>query len=460
MKFGLFITIGLMFMGCAGSVSQITGEEETVKTKKVRIQTETKPSMVPQNKGRATTAPAIKSDTAVPIASSTIQTSGATDVQDAIDAEKNGNLDKAESILSASSSNPAVKCDLAIIKYRKGMYGDASRLARDAVQSMKTDSCLKVAFNAGIAQHDFNGLANFLSTYVASHPKSITAANFAARVLIFQGKPSEAVRRAKQVLKRAETNIDVMKTLAMAYMVMKRYDATRFVIAQIREIKKDDADSMDMMGHILLNTGKKRAAILMFSDAVKADPGLYDAWINLGLLNLDAGDYDDAETEFKTAIKLMPGRVEGYIDLGTLLTKTVKFSEARKVLHKGLEVSPNNALIYFNLGIIELSDKPADIDRPEHYRKAIVWFKKYQENTSYISSSDAVYKYMDEAKRMAQQQELLMQQMQQTPKAPAQPAPEKKAEPKPAAQPPDATPVPKPATDTQGTTPANTGGKK
>lgn len=470
MKSGLFIMVGVLLFGCAGSVSQITGEQEVatvaqakpgkIKPEKKQVSVPVKPAVnnkankVAVNNKNNAVAPVGQANPAMSF------DSGKEVVQQAVTAAAN-DLNRADSILATDSRSPVVEYNRAIVKYRLGKYADAFRLARAAVGDMKApDACLGVVFDAGIAGRDFSGLSNFLSGYAANHPKSIVAANLVARVLIFQGRPSEAVRRAKQVLKRAETNIDVMKTIAMAYMTMKRYDAARFVIVQIREIKADDPDSMDMMGHILVNTGKKRVAIAMFADTVKAAPGMYDAWVNLGLLNMDAGDYDDAEKQFRTAIKLMPGRVDAYIDLGTVLTKVVRFADARKVLNKALEVSPGNPLVYFNLGVIELSDKPADMDRPEHYRKAIVWFKKYQENTKFLPSSDPVYKYMDEASRMARQQELIMQQMQQTPKEPAKPTPKPKAVPKPATSGIPTKTAPKPAPVPQGSGQTNTGGKK
>jgi len=446
-KSGLFIAIGVMFLGCAGSVSQVTGEQAPTNVQKNKPDKEKKQAIVTDKPIVSTNK--IEGQKKEGQQNNTLDAgqpkpnvsygSGKELVQQAMVAANAGDLHKADSILSAGgTSSPLVKCNMAVIKYRLGRYPDAFKLARTAVQDMKdAGRCLKVAFDAGVAERNFNGLSNFLSGYVSKHPKSIVAANLAARLLSFKGRASEAVRRAKDLLKRDETNIDVMKTIAMAYMSMKRYDAAKFVIAQIQEIDKDDPDSMDMMGHILIRTNKKREAIAQFGDVIKAAPGMYDAWVQLGLLNLDAGDYQDAETQFRTAIKLMPGRVEAYINLGTLLTKMVRFDEARKVLNKALELSPDNPLAYFNLGIIELSDKPADMDRPEHYRKAISWFKKYQEHTKFLSGSDTVYKYMDEAKRMAKQQELLMQQIQQVPKEPdnkpvAKPVPEKDMQQKPA----------------------------
>jgi len=371
-------------------------------------------------------------------------------INQAAQAADAGDLGGAETALEpVVGTSPKAKCALAVVRFRQGRYADAARLAEDAVGRLKkADKCLQVLFDARVAQRDYTELANFLSTYANRHPESVTAANLAVRVLIYQDKPSEAVRRAKDVLKHAETDIDVMKTLAMGYLAMKRYDAARFVIAQIQEINKEDPDALDMLAWILVKTGKKRAAIPLFMQAIEKAPHLYDARIELGLLNMEAGDYQPAEEQFRAAIKLMPGRVDAYIDPGTLLTKVLRFDEARKVLHKALEISPNNALAYFNLGVVDLSDKPADFDRPEHYKKAIAWFKKYQEHAGYVSSNDPVYKYIDEAKRMAQQQELLLQQMQQVPKEQQQPAPQPEPaheKEQPAPQPaPDAKPTGKP----------------
>ncbi len=468
----LWFVIPVFVLGCGGSVAEVAGERMPAK---VEVQKTTQAKSQPKPNGKQQQKDEKKAvENATPNQGRNMaqvpDNSGAPSVPDAGEADTGvvaqaaaaaaaGDLQRADSILSSSGNDPVAKCNDAVVKYRLGKYADAAELARSAIEGLKkTDKCLNVLFSADVARHNYTELYNFLNRYASSHPKSITAANLAARVLIYQGKPSEAVRLAKNVLKRAETNIDVMKTIALGYMAMKRYETTKFVLTQIQDINKNDPDALDMMAHILLKTGKKRDAIPIFEEALKHNPNLYDARIQLGLLYMAAGDYTGARQQFEDAIKLMPGRVEGYLGLGTVLTKMVKFDAARKVFHKALQVSPDNPYAYFDLGIIELSDKPTGMDRPEHYRRAIKWFKKYQANAKYLSSNDPVYKYMDEAKRMAIQQEQLLKQLQQVPKTPPQPqqTPPQQKEPQNKQQ----NTTPPPAQNSGGSNQGNQGGKK
>jgi len=277
------------------------------------------------------------------------------------------------------------------------------RWARKAVeQSRGAEKPVRLYRDLLVQSGRLDTLRSDLESLVRSYPDSIPLGNALARVRIEQGRPAEGLSAASELLKKDETNLDVMKTIALAYLAMQRTEAARLVLNQVLESTRD-AEVLDLLGQIAMRDGEPRKAIASFQEAIQRDPGLADAHLNLGVLYHDAGDYEAAIAEFQAAIRLLPGYRDAHLDLGNSLRKLGRFAEAEEAYRKALKLDPDCADCYFNLGVAALEARPAERDEPGHYRKAMEYFTKYKAaRRGPPRRDDPVDKYVDEARRMAE----------------------------------------------------------
>ncbi|MBW2974833.1 tetratricopeptide repeat protein [Candidatus Woesearchaeota archaeon] len=85
----------------------------------------------------------------------------------------------------------------------------------------------------------------------------------------------------------------------------------------------------------------------------------YKAYNNLGLIYDIMGEQEKAVIELKKAIEFNPSLTKAHMDLGIVYAKTGEFDMAFRELNKALEINPNIADIHYNLGILykHLGDK-------------------------------------------------------------------------------------------------------
>jgi tetratricopeptide (TPR) repeat protein len=85
------------------------------------------------------------------------------------------------------------------------------------------------------------------------------------------------------------------------------------------------------------------AAVKQYRKAIQLYPKYSAAYLDLGLLHLDMGKFDDAQSELQSANELNPNNPGGFLALGALLNRQKKFDDAEKALTHGLQLNPEVA---------------------------------------------------------------------------------------------------------------------
>jgi len=94
--------------------------------------------------------------------------------------------------------------------------------------------------------------------------------------------------------------------------------------------------------------------------------GLYDA----GAAYLRLNQLDRAETSFTDAVKMDPGLADAFNALGVVMTKRRRYDEALELYNKALELNPNDAGFRINLALTyHLQGRGADAEQV--YREAV-----------------------------------------------------------------------------------------
>ena len=141
---------------------------------------------------------------------------------------------------------------------------------------------------------------------------------------------------------------------------------------QIRQI--DDLEAVAMFysnrGAELLRQGDEPGALPWLEIAVRIDPELPQAWVNLGVAQRRAGQMPRAEASYRRALDANPETLAAYQNLSALLQIQRRGEEAAALLALTDRKSNRNPFSYLALGDLALHEKRrAEAER--YYRRAL-----------------------------------------------------------------------------------------
>jgi Flp pilus assembly protein TadD len=100
----------------------------------------------------------------------------------------------------------------------------------------------------------------------------------------------------------------------------------------------------------VLQAGQARAALPWLEKAIRLDPALGSAWVNLGVARRRTGDLEGAEAAYRQALVVAPGTASAYENLAALLRLRGQTREAAGLLALAARLSGGNPFNYLNLG--------------------------------------------------------------------------------------------------------------
>jgi cytochrome c-type biogenesis protein CcmH/NrfG len=109
-------------------------------------------------------------------------------------------------------------------------------------------------------------------------------------------------------------------------------------------------------------SGVDTARIQELTQKIKQNPNDFDSIVELGNLNFDQKNYDDAINLYKKALEIRPGAANVRTDMGTAMFYQNRFDEAVAEFQTILKSDPNDAQALFNLGVTMLHGK----NDPQH----------------------------------------------------------------------------------------------
>ncbi len=107
-----------------------------------------------------------------------------------------------------------------------------------------------------------------------------------------------------------------------------------------------------------------------YSNAIKINSRLADAYFNRGLILIDMKKYEQAAQDFSEVIKMEPRAVDAYCNRGNAYFNLGKNDSALRDYEAALEMDPNDADLYFNRAIV-LLDKGDESAAMADFRKAL-----------------------------------------------------------------------------------------
>jgi tetratricopeptide (TPR) repeat protein len=108
-------------------------------------------------------------------------------------------------------------------------------------------------------------------------------------------------------------------------------------------------DAMAKGEDLLFKKHDPRASLDEFRRAAKLDPWFGDAYMLLGLAQMQLQQWSDAQWAFEEAAKVEPGNAKAYLGAGSALNEEKNYPEAQKALQRSLEIRPDSAEAHYEL---------------------------------------------------------------------------------------------------------------
>jgi tetratricopeptide (TPR) repeat protein len=134
-----------------------------------------------------------------------------------------------------------------------------------------------------------------------------------------------------------------------------------------------DAASLDDLYDVAKGyraAGDREKAKLLYRIMAESAPSSAKGWHGLGSLELEGRLGDLGDREFREALRIDPGMLAARLDLAESLFRRGDLGGARRGLEEALALAPANAQVLNNLGV--LAEREGDADRARaYYRRAL-----------------------------------------------------------------------------------------
>ena len=178
------------------------------------------------------------------------------------------------------------------------------------------------------------------------------ARNILAAAAIEREDWDAAIRHARNVLLGDPENANAYLNLAIAYFKQGLLDQALLVATTALERRPDAAALHNVLGLIHLERDDSRNATASFLSALKQDPMLIDAKLNLGALELAYGDFSAALKRFDEVLKVRPKDSMLVMSRAVALRGLERFDEASKGYEKALALDPKDPSPLYNLCVL------------------------------------------------------------------------------------------------------------
>lgn len=163
------------------------------------------------------------------------------------------------------------------------------------------------------------------------------------------GKPAEAERIYRDILKRDPGNVDALRLLAQAASSQKQHKDAEVLLKRALELAPDFGRAMaDLVGN-QLELEKTKEALEYAQRLVKIGSDNPDTFVLLGSAFSASGHYDDAIVAYRQALKKSPEHPGALSGLGHNLKTIGRQDEAIAIYRQCIRSNPFFAEIYWSL---------------------------------------------------------------------------------------------------------------
>jgi tetratricopeptide (TPR) repeat protein len=276
----------------------------------------------------------------------------------------------------------------------------------------------------------------FLAGKQSQNPDSVRLLVYLAEVKSIEGDSPGCQQLAQQALAKQPDFRDAMVAIARDYYRGHRWDLAKYALQAILDGPDDgsipprdkgNADALLLRALIERESGDRKHALLDFEQAATRRPDLFEAYINLGEMKLQAGNATEAQGPLERAVRYAPNESVAHLDLGDCYRLLGRPGDAKKELDKATSIDSTLAGVHYDLGLLYLfsPNVPGVLGQDDQLSKAIQELETYRSMRNARSvkgPGDDVDELLSTAKRKQSELQLKKQAATAPPPAAAAPA--------------------------------------
>ncbi len=149
----------------------------------------------------------------------------------------------------------------------------------------------------------------------------------------------------------ADENQEMRKAELLAYAEegLENYEAAQAHIEQVLAMNPDHAPALNLKGILAYRNNDRHSAEKYFKRAIDADPGYGEPYTNLGMLQLEADQQEEALKSFEKGFRLTPTDLDIATNYHTLIAGIAEYEKAENVARDAAFLYPNNQKIKYML---------------------------------------------------------------------------------------------------------------
>lgn len=341
------------------------------------------------------------------------------DLDQALQAARQGNRDRAVDRLQNLVGDPSggflAAFNLGVIYEGEADYAQAARrysqaLGKNPDFSPALLNLVRIYLRLGQVQD----AAKIADKYAELRPDNMSHRGVALEIALHQGKYEEVIQKAKQILRRDETNVSAMLVMAQANMQLGRHELAEAILQRVRELDPNLPEVYFKYAQIRAGRDEITEAITLYERAIELRPDYPEAHNNLGVLFQQAGDYRAAADQFSAAIAASPDFKQAYLNLGNAQKGLGDFSAAEASFKRALKLDPRYDKALFNLGVLFLDSDVPGSDKIGRLNISLDYFGQYKNVlASAAGKNDPADKYIQEARKAIEAEKAREQMMRQ-----------------------------------------------
>lgn len=185
-------------------------------------------------------------------------------------------------------------------------------------------------------------------------PRSALPPTNLALQYVHQGRYALALEKANQAIALDPQNADARDNAGLALFHLGRYAEAQAAFARATELRPENALYWNNLAGALREQGQlEEAEKVMREQALARDPSLPVGHLNLGLIYLRMGRFEEAAEELRQALALLPAGEDTaavWGDLGQALFAAGHYAEAQSAFEEAARRQPQNPLFWAWVG--------------------------------------------------------------------------------------------------------------
>lgn len=146
-----------------------------------------------------------------------------------------------------------------------------------------------------------------------------------------------------------------LQALVAIYGQQKKWVECIDYAQQALELRPTDASLLSTFGSILIKLNKVADAIPFFTEAIRINPNLIEAYIGLSKVYVDEAEFELAIEMAEKALEIQPEAPHALNNKGTALLFLGHYTDAESYLNRSHEIAPGMMDTLFNLSFVQLA---------------------------------------------------------------------------------------------------------